>query len=315
MIKTKTLLHYYGNRINRIFFKKLFDYFISSIYKTKKHIEFNESSELVILSMVQTKDIAMYLVAIKSLLHFIPSVNKVVVICDENITDADKSILKEHIETIELHNIESFRNNKLPVGGTWERLTALSHFSNDYYVIQMDADTLTLCTPEEVIEAVNGNTPFILGTSTDWNRKISLPEMSDIARNWINEGSNHIQALCESKLMSVFNTTSYEFYIRGCSGFAGFPKNSISTEKLIHISNIFYEKLGERWEEWGTEQFTSNLILSNQKDVLILPFSKYTTPNNYSGKNTFIHFIGYLRFNNFLYQNLSVRFIKSLLEL
>lgn len=310
MIKLQTVSHY-GNRIRYIFFKQLFDVFTASIHKTKKHTEFDESSELVILTMVQSKDIAMYLIAIKSFLRFITP-NKVIVVCDKNVTDTDKITLKEHIQKIELYDVENFRNGRLPIGGTWERLTAISHFSKNYYVIQMDADTLTLCNPVDVINAIQQKAPFILGTDKFWDQKLTLSEMSRIAKSWVFEGSHHIQVFCESELNTLYDTTNYKYYIRGCSGFAGFPQKSISPDVLIHISSIFYDKLGKRWEEWGTEQFASNLILSNLKDVIILPLVKYTTPDNFNGENTFLHFIGYLRFNNFLYQKLAVNFIKNL---
>ncbi len=312
MIKISDLRHY-TNRIKYIFFQKVFNYATSDIYNTKKFTEFNENSELVILSMVQKKDMSMYLIAIKSLLRFL-SVHKVIIVCDQNLTASDKSILKEHIEKLELYDAADFRHEKLPKGGCWERLAAIARFSNDYYVIQMDADTLTLTNPMEIIEATHKNTPFILGSEERFNKKITLLEMNEIAKGWISKGSNHVQVFCENELSNLTEMPSYKYYIRGCAGFAGFPKKSISTDELIHLSNVFYEKLNSRWLEWGTEQFASNLILSNLNDVAVLPLLEYTTPDNFNGKNTFLHFIGYLRFTSFLYQKLAVNFIKQMMS-
>jgi hypothetical protein len=298
-------------RIRHIFFNALFNFFTSNIYKTARFTRFDKTSDVVVLSMLQQKDMAMYLIAIKSLLRFL-SVQKVIIICDKSLTNSDILTLKEHIEEIEFYPAANFEHDSLPVGGTWERLAAIAHFSKDYYVIQMDADTLTLTNPVEVIQAVHNNVPFILGTDKFWNRKFSLLEMSEIAKKWIDKGADHIQVLCENELVTLFETTQYHCYIRGCSGFTGFSKKSISIDDLIYVSNIFHAQIGSKWSKWGTEQFTSNLILSNLKDVTILPNLKYTTPDYFDGKNAFIHFIGPLRFNNFLYQRLAVSFLKSI---
>ncbi len=303
-------LRYYAHRIRAIFFKQLFDYFAATIYKTKQHIDFDENSNAVVLSLLQKKDMTMYLIAIKSFLHFV-KVKKVIVVCDSDLTDLDRHILHNHIEKVEFYNIADFRHEKLPKGGCWERLTAISIFAKDYYVIQMDADTLTLHQPVEVTEAIVNNVPFILGTEEKYNKKFTLPEISVVAKELIlSLKSSHIQLVCEHELINLSNR--YNCYVRGCAGFAGFPKESISLCDLIDISNTFQEKFGSRWSEWGTEQFASNLLLSNLKGSFILPISQYTTPDNFDEKNTFLHFIGFLRYRNTLYQKLSLKIIRLL---
>jgi hypothetical protein len=56
------------------------------------------------LSMVQHKDIAAYLVAIKSFAYFLQP-EKIVVICDPSITPDDEKLLVQHIPHATLHRV------------------------------------------------------------------------------------------------------------------------------------------------------------------------------------------------------------------
>ena len=63
------------------------------------------------------------------------------------------------------------------------------------------------------------------------------------------------------------------------------------------------ESLGKRWWEWGSEQVTSNYIVSNAARVATIPYPKY---RNYDGQpvaetTAFIHFIGTNRFRHGYY--------------
>ena len=34
-------------------------------------------------------------------------------------------------------------------------------------------------------------------------------------------------------------------------------------------------ELGSRWTEWGTEQVTSNYVVANSPEAMVLPYPKY----------------------------------------
>jgi hypothetical protein len=60
-----------------------------------------------------------------------------------------------------------------------------------------------------------------------------------------------------------------------------------------------------RWNEWGTEQFTSNLIVSSIPGARLLPHPKYCAPHCRKNDTVFFHFIGYVRFTTPLYAQLA----------
>ena len=109
----------------------------------------------------------------------------------------------------------------------------------------------------------------------------------------------HIQAQVEKLLGS--SGLRLRRYVRGCSGFTGFPVDEQMMSKLQEFSACLTELVGERWCEWGTEQVSSNFLVANSNDAGLLPFPDYRTPQNDLTQVRFGHFIGYMRFSNGLY--------------
>lgn len=259
------------------------------------------SLPFMLLSMVQQRDVHSYLVAVKSFTHFL-NPERIVVVCDPSMTPADHATLKQHVPHIELRNANEFTHPDIPRGGTWERLYAITKFSPDNYVVQLDADTLTVRPIPEVLEAITAGHGFVLGEMPDTPKR-SLGETR--AHALPNLGPDaHVQTISEAEMANV-GLPADARYIRGCSGFTGFPRSASMHEQMLDFSRRMGGKLGEDWKRWGTEQVTSNYLIANSAGIQALPFPKYSTPDCATGDTAFFHFIGSMRFINRKYETTS----------
>ena len=255
----------------------------------------------VLLSMVHQRDVQSYLVAVKSFAHFL-NPERIVVVCDPSITPANRAVLTQHVPHVELRDADEFTHPEIPQGGTWERLFAIANFSIDNYVIQLDADTLTAHPIAEVRDAVYGGYGFVLGEMPNTPVR-SLAETRENALPWMKPGA-HIQGIAETEMVNV-GLPADARYIRGCSGFTGFPRSATMREQMIDFSRRMGAKLGNDWKRWGTEQVTSNYLVANSPGFKPLPFPKYCTPDCATNETVFFHFIGSMRFINSRYEAVS----------
>ena len=262
----------------------------------------------LLLSMVQKRDVVPYLVAAKTFTRFL-NPSRIVVVCDPSIDDADRAVLSAHIPHIELRRADEFTDPRIPRGGTWERLYAIAHYTELSYVIQLDADTVTTQTVAEVLAAVQADTAFTLVESQHTLIK-PLTEVRTITLPKVKPDS-HIQRKAEA-IMATVGLPAEATYIRGCSGFAGFPKRTTMREEMLDFSGRMFAALGEDWKRWGTEQVTSNYLVANSPGALALPFPKFGTPNLATADTAFYHFIGSMRFINNQYGKTSERAIALL---
>jgi hypothetical protein len=289
--------------INRIIQRVKRDYFKSRHHKVALKVMATTPAvrgdlPFMLLSMVHTRDVYVYLVAVKSFIHFI-NPERIVVVCDPSITDADRAVLKEQVPHIELRRADEFTHPDIPRGGTWERLFAISEYVRDNYVIQLDADTLTVRPIPEVLEAIRNQTGFVLGEMPDTPIR-TLPAARENALPWMHPAA-HIQGVAETEMVLV-GLPENALYIRGCSGFSGFPRSDTMRETMLDFSRRMGGKFGARWSEWGTEQVTSNYVASNMPGTRALPYPKYATPDEATAETAFFHFIGSMRFINNKYE-------------
>lgn len=261
----------------------------------------------LLLSMVHNRDVIPYLVAVKSFMRFV-NVSRVVVVADKSMTATDKQTLSSHIDGVIIRDAAEFERKGVPVGGCWERFIAISTYVGDAYVIQLDADTMSLGGLDSVLGAVQSDTSFTLSTF-DLQSKVSVGEVARWAQSHC-KGDPHVQLLCESNLVRAAGGDLTKQYIRGCAGFAGFAKNSFSFSDIATLSERMHEALGEKWWKWGTEQFASNYIVSNSEKCLALPHPVYTTPDRINDTTVFVHFIGPLRYYKGLYLKYLEQFLK-----
>lgn len=263
----------------------------------------------ILLSMVQKRDVLSYLVALKSFTGF-ANPQRIVVVCDPSIDAKDKEMLRRHVPHIELRAADEFAHPDIPRGGTWERLLAICSYARDSYVIQLDADTVTVGAPAEVLQAVANQSGFVLGEEAQQSL-LTLAATSNNAKadEW---GQLHIQGYSEACMAEVGLPAS-AMYVRGCSGFTGFPPSTSMLDQLLQFSACMSARTGERrWSSWGTEQVTSNYLVANAAGTQVLPYPAYGTPNAMNEDTVFIHFIGSMRFANDQYEKTSRKVIQRL---
>jgi hypothetical protein len=258
----------------------------------------------VFLSMLCHRDVNMYLTSFKSAYRQVGG-GRAVIVDDGSLTADDRTVLKHHIPDLEFIDIASVERGPCPAGGTWERLLKVVDLSADDYVIQLDADCVTVGPMDAVVDAYRANRAFTLaGEETT---------VLTTARTASQRGPHrHVQAAAEIALGGLPDADTIK-YVRGCSGFTGFPRGVVKRQTLYDFSNFMADKLGERWTEWGTEQFSSNFLLANCPDMLILPWSRYCS---YQGEPVegvaFYHFIGTWRYEGGLYTRVARQVISEL---
>lgn len=301
--------------VNRVIQRLKRDYFRGQYQKAAREILATRPlarGELpfTLLSMVHQRDVHSYLVAVKSFAHFV-NPDRIVVVCDPTIDNDDRAILKRHLPHVELREAREFVHPDIPRGGCWERLFAISEYVRDSYVVQLDADTLTVQPIPEVLQAIRSGTGFVLGETPDTPIR-SLAAARENALPWMRPGA-HIQGIAETEMVNV-GLPENACYIRGCAGFTGFPRASDMRDTMLDYSRRMTGKLGDDWKRWGTEQVTSNYLVSNATGTKPLPFPKYGTPDCATGETAFLHFIGSMRFINSKYEATSrqaIRLISS----
>lgn len=262
------------------------------------------ASSLTVLSLLQHRDMRMYLAALQSFCRQVP-VGQVVVVNDGSLTDDDQAVLLRRIPGVVLEPLERFRSPKTPAGGCWERLLAIAAHVGQRYVVQLDADTLTLGPLPEVAAAVAGSRAFLLGT--DLGREFE-PMTASAARAEA-MASSHVQVLAERAFARLPDAAGRR-YVRGCAGFCGFPAGSLSREAVEALSQEMEALVGAKWHSWGSEQVATNMLVSSLAGAVVLPNPAYGNPGEYRQDVTrFVHFIGFERFHNSFYRRTALRLV------
>lgn len=260
-------------------------------------IQCDPRSHLLVLTQTYHPDLYMYLLAAKSFARFVRPASFIIV--DDGLTEHDKTLIRHHLDTVSFISTNSIDTSPCPRGGTWERLITIARLASRNYVIQLDADTLTLSRPDEVIECIESNRPFTLGTSTG-KEIISAIQACEYASQW---QVSHVQNHAERSLKRLADAEAKK-YVRGCSGFAGFPRGP-DIEENIHAFSLQMENLlgPEKWREWGSEQVTSNFTIANLPRSTVLPPTRYPfwKPGIDIDQAALVHFFGTFRFSSGMY--------------
>lgn len=266
---------------------------------------------LVVLSMVGGRVLEPYLVAAKSLLRGLGG-GRAVVIDDGTLSPADRAALARHMPGVEVLAIDSVDTGACPRGGTWERLLTILDLRADAYVVQVDSDTVTLGAIPEVVGAVRANRSFSLRGEPGAELAdaaalaAALPPLPE---------PMHVQHAAERALPRLALPIAHPRYFRGCSGFAGFARSGGGRALAEAFSRENERLLGpERWGRWGSEQVTSNFVVANDPDPLLLPYDRYL---NHTGETVppdarFVHYLGEWRFNSGSYFDATRRAIRAL---
>lgn len=250
---------------------------------------------LVLFSMIGTRVLLPYLVAVKSLHHHLGG-GRIAILDDGTLTDEDKVIIAHHCDNPPVIAISSVDTGTCPRGGTWERLLTILDIRAGDYVIQLDSDTVTLGPVDDVAQAIRDGRSFTLRGEEN----AQILSLEETAAQQVGNPSTHVQTTIEAHMdrLEMEGREGLK-YVRGCSGFAGFAPNpdgrglaerfSVASEKLLGAA---------KWAEWGSEQVTSNFVVANADDPLLLPYDRYLNhwdapvPNGAS----FAHFIGTYRY-------------------
>lgn len=271
--------------------KQIFNFTIRDILKTQPVI-CDPTSSLVVLSQSYHLDLFMFLIATKSFAHFIQP--KSFVVIDDGFTERDKEIISRHLGVTEFIATCNISTESCPTGGTWERLVSIINRCTGDYIIQLDSDTVTCDYPDEVATCIKKNKCFTL--STLQGRAIAPVQETAAFADKVD--GNHVQILAERVMKKLPNAGSLR-YVRGCSGFAGFGKNSVTIEDLKQFSKSMEQLLGlDVWKQWGSEQVASNFLIANSDQAFMLPFEHYPywKPGISTAHAKLIHFIGDSRF-------------------
>ncbi len=266
---------------------------------------------VAVLTQLQHKDVILFLIAIKTFAKQVP-LSKVFIINDGSLNNDDFEILRQHIPIADIYDAGQFFDTHCPTGGCWERLLAIASFIDQFYIIQLDSDTLTLSELDEVKDHIKTNTGFVIGT---WDQQEIEPmnTTSELIQKNVNPTLDaHVQMLAEAHFSKLEGSENLK-YVRGCAGFSGFPKESFNKQFIIDFSRKIENEIGSKWRTWGSEQVMSNVVVANLDKAAVLPHPRYCDCNHMKLPDTcFIHFIGDCRFKNSIYAKLAQNEIKKL---
>lgn len=272
------------------------------------------ADRVVLFSMIGTRVILPYLVAVKSL-HNRLKVGRVAILDDGSLTGDDRRLLAEQLGDPVVHHIGQVSTGDCPKGGTWERLLTLLDMAEHDYVIQLDSDTVTVGDVSEIKGAIEQNRCFTLLGEAD-AEKNGLIRLSAYAKHCDpTEDCDHVQHHAELNLEHHEDAASH-FYVRGCSGFTGFSRGCRMTRADAESFSRFEEgRVGRsKWESWGSEQVTSNFLVANSGEPVLLPYARY---RNYWGDTvpegtSFLHFVGTHRYSQMQYARYTQQAIHTL---
>lgn len=268
----------------------------------------SESGTLV-FSQLCAKDLPLYLLAAKTFARH-TGLRRFAVLDDGSLSPADHSTLQHHLPGLRIIPISAVAPRSTPARGCWERLLMLVELARDEYVIQLDADTLTLAPLKQLVAAVHSGRAFALTDEPD-ARVRPIAEAVTWAREY---GDPHVQIAAESALDQL-DPALVSHYLRGCAALTGLPP----AERLAAVERIsatMWGALGARWPEWGTEQVAVNLLTANAPGVVLLRQPDYATHEGMPLPQgaRFVHFIGWARFSSNVYRRCAYAAIQELLR-
>jgi len=272
------------------------------------------AGDVSFVSLVSHRDLLMYLIAMKSIYRFFGA-GRIVVLNDGSLTSKDSALLVRHLPFVRVSTFSEVPTARTPRGGCWERLLLISDLIRDSYVIQVDADSLTLHEIPEVLNFVAENCTFTLLGGGSFPAIESMQDACNRAKR-SGQHSMEPQGVSERSLDQVPECAKLK-YVRGNAAFAGFARNSFKTGDVEFFSKTMEAVCGKaKWHEWGSEQVTSNLIVANSANAGVLQHPKYTSyyalPEVDYPQSSFIHFMGTHRFENGCYSTLARQVIRQL---
>lgn len=252
---------------------------------------------VILFSMIGTAVLLPYLVAVKSLHHHLPR-GKIVLLDDGTLTAGDKQVLAHHCDEPEIITKQHVDTAPCPRNNCWERLISILDRRSDHFVIQLDSDTVTTGPVPEVAAAIDSNRSFTLAGGLD-EAQHGFKSAAEISQIFHANGptTDHVQAHAEAAMKTLPEADSCR-YIRGCAGFAGFSKSSDGRATVARFSEAMDARLGDIWQQWGSEQVASNWVVANDLDPIQLPYNRYINhwDEPMPESPAFVHYIGTYRY-------------------
>ncbi len=275
--------------------KKWFNFRCRAIYSDSPLQ--TKPSGLAIVTMMCHADLVMYLVSIKSFYRRLGH-GKIFILNDGSLLPEDIETLNHHLSSPTIIPISGISTGACPKGGCWERILLVSQLAEEYFVVQLDADIVTVGPVSEIQDAYDRKSSFTLGTP----QGLKFGTLQDAARFVKDSPSQHVQTQSEQAFGKLPAAESRK-YVRGCAGFAGFAKNSITRAGLEAFSREMETSIGPRWKSWGSEQVTSNYMVANTPGAIVLPFPRFSSyePGVDSSGSSLVHFYGPHRFADGMY--------------
>lgn len=266
---------------------------------------------VTIVSQLQSKDVIPYLVAAKSFYATLRR-GRFVIVSDGTLSAEDRRTLSHHLAGVTFRELADGHVEGLPRGGTWERLCVIARECRDAYVMQLDADTVTLGPLDAVAGMIAANRPFAIADAQKPGRATPA-ELAEFHGRRGSDPSAHIQLGAE---MALARSTipPGRMYLRGSSGFAGFPKGADVTPLLFEIHAAMSAAIAGQWSQWGSEQVASNYAVANLGDAAPLAPPSYANhvPATDVASASFIHFYGTHRHHRGRYVDAARRAIAKL---
>lgn len=272
------------------------------------------SDDLVVFSMIGKKYLSAYLVAVKSFLYWFNQAS-VHILNDGSLQDEEIKLLKHHVPGIQISHISEVEVGVMPRGGCWERIIKLIELSQSSYVIQLDSDIVVNGPISEIYNFVKNQSSFTIGNPR-WSEPSPIDYIANVAKQW---NSTHVQTAAEIAMPSLplFKDKPFKM-IRGCAGFAGFPKGAVSRQALEEFSMQMEMALGKKkWAEWGSEQVASNYLVSSCDNAQVLKWPQYQNyahpiSNEPLSTACVVHFMGTNRYDHGEYRRMAKKLITSL---
>jgi len=274
-----------------------------------------KDAPVTIVSMVERRDVQMYILAVKALYRRLGR-GKIAAIINRDLPEADRDVIRRHLGPVEFHILEDLPTGRCQRGGTWERVLFCVNRSATDYVIQIDADTLCFGPTEEVVQCVDQNRAFTLSEG------LPIQPLSGWVEKAVARKSDHIVNMFELRGCEFPDADKW-LYVRGSSGFAGFSRGGVTFEFLETFHDGGVKVHGSRWKEWGTEQIASNFAVANSPNSIPLPYPKYATfepkyatfqKQGITSDMSLLHFIGMFRFDLGTYPRLANQEIDAMLK-
>lgn len=293
--------------------KRTFGKSVSRIRETKP-ISCRQDDAITVVSMVGKDTLLMYLLAIKSFMSNF-GYGKIEVINDGSLGSEEIDTLQYHVPGVRISDASDVETHGCPSYISWKRLFKVQQLAQESYVIQLDSDTVSLAPLVDVDERVRANKGFVIG-SKRWSQGVDVSFLRNVVNNW---STDHPQTEAERNFHKLEFFQDGTKYLRGCAGFAGYPKNFASVEEIQALSGQIERHVGEKWYKWGSEQTATLCLISKCKGSTILPwpyYQNYRFPESseVTSSMNFVHFIGTSRFSDRCYQRLADLMIERLLK-